>query len=596
MKKIVGIVAAASLVAGLAFADEPVANLAITDFTGNAQVQWGVDLDAGQTGFKNSEYLKFVINLFDAGTKATPSDNDVWAELEMKAGNTGWWAHRIHQSETGGDFTEAAYNGGVSSTISLDITAAKLHFGDFYVGIQNGDTQTGEYKFTGAIRSAGSDNAKWLTNVGPSDYSQGIVAGFGNNNLGIDVDFRSAPDNTNQYTSNYAAAIEAQLKDSNEWVEGLWVDAGASVNLSKEKYVSTALNDAAGKLIANQAVKTPIYTLDPTEMGAPTGTTATVTKYNKIGYSFNAGYKLKIDDKNWLKPAVGLVGTYETANADFDVAAYGIKGTLSGTNNSNRLVAGVIFGWGDTADDNAGLYYFDTDATKQVTPGVSVVAWIPLADKSTYSASATGMSASGSETEYGKVKVLFTPSFFTKGELVENLTAAVYSEMAILNGEAKSEGTDNVTTHAGAADKNDTFALALAAGVKYDIKADDITVTPQVGIRYANTAYVDNGINGYDPLKTNKVFDGLGIQKDADSGDRALIAGGVKADGYFNLKAGVNVSGLINNTSFYGVYESANLLNKTDYSVYKASYDAEKDAKFYNIKAGTFNVGCKISF
>ena len=255
-----------------------------------------------------------------------------------------------------------------------------------------------------------------------------------------------------------------------------------------------------------------------------------------------------------------------------------------------------MFGWG-SADGNAGVYYLDGDPAQKACPGVSVVAWIPLAEKVASSYALPGYSSSGTNTYYDKVKVLFTPSFCTKGELVEGLSVAAYSEMAMLrsNDESDPLTADNRNIYENALDKDDTFALALAAGVKYDIKADDITVTPQVGIRYANTAYVDNGINGYAPLSTNKVFDNLGIQKDADSGERALI-NGAKADGYFNLKAGVNVSGLINNTSFYGVYESANLLNKTDYSVYKASYDAEKDAKFYNVKLGTFNVGCKISF
>ena len=598
MKKIVGIVAAASLVAGMAFAD-PTVNINFAEFTGSASVEWGVDLDAGQTGFKNQEHMKVTLNLFDAGDKSTSSDNDVWAELVMKGGNCGWWSHKLYEVDSWDNYNADSHNPSPTGASSFDIDTAKLHFGDFYVGIQNGDTQTGSYKFDGAIRSADNGNAEWLKNVGPADYSQGIVAGFGNSNLGIDVDFRSNPVNKkdadgkitewNQYTSDYAVALEAQLKASNEWVEGLFVDLGGSMNLSKERYVSEAMTD-----VANEAVKKDLYTIDPTEMGAPAGTTASVTKYNKIGYSFNAGYKLKIDDKNWLKPAVGLVGTYETANADFDVAAYGIKGTLSGTNNSNKLVAGVMFGWGDTADANAGLYYFDTDATKKVTPGVSVVAWIPLADKSTYSASATGMSASGSSTDYDKVKVLFTPSFLTKGELVEGLTAAVYSEMAILRSDDKDVDGDNSVSYTNAADKDDTFALALAAAVKYDIKADEITVTPQAGFRYVNTAYADNGINGYSPLDNNKFFDNLGYQKKVD--DATSKRDGLLDDGYFNLKAGVNVSGLINNTSFYAVYQSANLLNKIDYSVYKASYDNTKDAKFYNIKAGTFNVGCSIAF
>ena len=579
MKKIVALGCAAALIGGIAFADEPASNPSVISFTGNASVEWGVDLDAGQTGFKNDTWTELKLRLFGAGNKVTTGE-DVWAELKIKtdpnwgvAGDEGW-----------------ASNGTTCAPAKAVVDTAKLHFGDFYIGIQSGDTQTGEYKFDGAIRSADNDNAKWLINVGPKDYSQGIVAGYGNNNFGIDVDFRSNPNgDNNRYTSDYAIAAEAKLKDSNELVEGLFVDLGGSVNLSKERWESEAMTD-----VANEAVKKPLYTIDPTEIGAPAGTTATVNKYNKIGYSFNAGYKLKIDDKNWLKPAVGLTGEYETASGEFTMTTpVSVKGDISGATNFNKLVAGVMFGWG-SADGDAGLYYFDKDSTKKACPGVSVVAWIPLAEKSTYSVSMPGFSGSGSETSYDKVKVLFTPAFCTKGELVEGLSAAVYSEMAILRSDDKDVDGDNSVVYENAKDKNDTFALALAAAVKYDIKADEITVTPQAGFRYVNTAYADNGINGYAPLDTNKFFDGLGIQKKADSGERAALD--VYDDGFFNLKAGVNVSGLINNTSFYGVYESANLLNKTDYSVYKASYDAEKDAKFYNVKLGTFNVGCKISF
>ena len=37
-----------------AFADEPVADVNVAEFSGNAAVQWGVDLDSGTTGFQNS--------------------------------------------------------------------------------------------------------------------------------------------------------------------------------------------------------------------------------------------------------------------------------------------------------------------------------------------------------------------------------------------------------------------------------------------------------------------------------------------------------------------------------------------------------------
>jgi hypothetical protein len=559
MKKIVGIVAAASLVAGLAFADGPTANVSVTDFTGNAQVQWGVDLDAGQTGFKNSEYMKFVINLFDAGTKTTEANGDVWAELVMKAGNTKNWTHRLFNYDANTDFTADGATPNVGSAeLSFDIDTAKIHFGDFYVGILNGDTTTGEYKFDGAIR--GFDHwkgqGKWLEDVGPAGYKQGIVAGYGNNNLGVDVDFRSAQETTNQYTSNYAVAAELKLKDSNEWVEGLAVDLGGSMGLTKGNGYKSTEYKVGDTVIANEAVED-------------------VKDATLIGYSANVGYKLKIDDKYWLKPAVAFTGTNNT------VAPRNTSNTT--VTMANRLVAGVMFGWGSAKDAEGGVYYFDNsnNSSRKVCPGVSVVAQIPLAGTRTTTA--------GTTTTYDLASAIIVPSFYTDGDLVEGLKAAAYAELALLNGTAS---TDANVTKPVAADKDDTFAMALAAAVAYDIKADDITVTPQAGFRFVNTAYADNNIGGsYKPLSNEAFFTNLGKQKKVAAGEKRA---GLYENGFFNLKAGVNVNGLINNTDLFVVYESANLMNGIDYSIYKNADGTTK--KFYNVKAGTLNVGCKISF
>jgi len=620
MKKIVGIVAAASLVAGLAFADGPTANLAVTDFTGSAAVQWGVDLDSGTTGFKNTEYMKFVINLFDAGTKATSSDNDVWAELVLKAGNTKDWSHKLFGYGDGGgadgyvDFTADGQvlppTNGAGRGVSFDIDTAKIHFGDFYVGIQNGDTVTGEYKFDGAIR--GFDHwkgqGKWLNNVGPAGYTQGIVAGYGNNNFGVDVDFRSAPDsNKNQYTSNYALAAELKLKDSNEFAEGLFVDLGGSVNLSESKFSAGSKKDGTpaktellfGKLpdAADGVTCTPVtafgaenaattqnegWYIKTTAAKAGSDTTgeAVEEKFNTrtIGYSGNLGYKFKIDDKYWLKPSVAFTGTYGTSHT--------ANTNVTTTGNAIDLVAGLMFGWGSAQDANGGVYYFDADhQSRKVCPGVSVVAKIPVPSVST----TTTPSTTTTKTTHDLVQALIVPSFYTNGELVEGLKAAVYSEIALLNGTAS---TDANVVKPVAADKDDTFALALAAAVAYDIKADDITVTPQVGFRFVNTAYADNKIGeNYEPLKNDAFFTNLGDQKPVAAGEKRA---GLYENGFFNLKAGVNVNGLINNTDLFLVYQSANLMNGIDYSTKKNADGTAK--KFYNVKAGTLNVGCKISF
>ena len=70
MKKIVAMGAAVALAASM-FAAEPVANPQVLEFNGNASVEWGVDLDAGKTGFKNTQEASIKAKLFDGGDKAT---------------------------------------------------------------------------------------------------------------------------------------------------------------------------------------------------------------------------------------------------------------------------------------------------------------------------------------------------------------------------------------------------------------------------------------------------------------------------------------------------------------------------------------------
>ena len=532
MKKIIAGAALAALTAGMAFAAEPVADVKVNELSGNAQVKWGVDLDAGKTGFENTVDPHFKVNLFNEGTKETSGDG-IWAEIKVKGA-----AIKAEDGEVG--------------KASASLEEAKLHFNNFYVGIKSGDTQVGEYKFDGAIRSADNDNAKWLTNVGPADYSQGIVAGYGDNNFGVDVDFRSYKTDKTNYTNAYAVAAEAKLKDSNEFVSGLGVDAGVSYSFSPEYYTKDDSNKAVKNLFSQSEELFKIK--DSAEKFE-------ATKVHTLGYSFNAAYKLSLDDKLYVKPAIGLTGTLNDGVTTVETKE------VKATKNSNSLVAGVMFGWGATADANAGVPYLDGDYAKKVTPGLSVVAAIPL--------DATYKTDSRTVTIKNKINAIIVPSFYTTND-IEGLTAGVYSEMALLKSEGKEpEPGNNVTFTNAAANKDRTFAFAIAASAKYDIKADAVTVTPSAGMRFANAAYFENNINSESPLSSNKVFEN-GLNKMGEAKDD---------EGWLNVKAGVNVNGLINNTDFFVNYESANLLNEKDYG----------DDKYYNVKAGILNVGCKIS-
>ena len=628
MKKIVALGAIAAIAGGMMFAVPEFAPEVTLD--GNATVKWGVDLDAGQHGFTNETGGDFKVKLWGEGTREFEAEDGIWAELKV----------------TGKEFK---LDKGKNDGGAWELNEAKLHFNNFYVGIKSGDCQVGEYKFDAAIRSAGNDNAKWLTNVGPKNFSQGVVVGYADDNLDIGVDLRSYYDEkgTNtHYTSAYAFAAEAKLKDSNEWVNGLAATAGVAYNISdnykikgdddskgkmSDKYIGAdgfdfngfsanqkkaAANEfeaaekkvkAAKDAYAKAATVANKKAIEEAELELAVAKDASAqaaaakakaglvsdrakeVKYHALGYAFNASYKFAIDDTYYVKPMAGLIGGNVTGTGD----------NYTYSSNGNAIVAGALFGWGETKDANAGVPYLDNDdSTKKVTPGISVIAAIPLPGQ-------TKITNGGNTTEitsHDALLALIVPSVYLGTDLVEGLKFAAYSEIGLLRGYTENSDSKIVYNY-GVPNKNDaksvrTLGLAFAAGVSYDIKAtDDITVTPKAGIRYSNTAYNENKISSIAPLSNKPLFEtGYG---------KMGVPGKAKDDGdnqnYFNLKAGVDVKGFIPNTTIFAEYASANLLNDDDAYTDPAEGKAGKNKyeevnKFYDIKNGTFNVGCKISF
>ena len=507
MKKIVALGCAAALVGGL-FAAEPASNPSVVSFTGNASVEWGVDLDAGKTGFKNSTWTEMKLKLFDAGDKATSGDG-VWAELVLKVdGDADVGPNGYHDDNgTAGWKAKTAY-----------IDVAKLHFNNIYVGIKSGDLLTGELDFTTAIHSADPyfHPGRWLNNVGPADYTQGIVAGYEDDNMNIAVDFRSL--DKGQYTNAYGVAGEFKLKDSNSFAEGLAIGVGASYNFSKKYYTDSSTNS---KVAENEGYEynLPFDTPVPFDMNDDgvvddKDVINAVAYDNMLGYSASVGYKFKLDDKYWLKPQVGLTGILATASDD--------DAKTKSTANLNTLAAGFIFAWGDTASygSTGGVYFFGDDA-RGFTPGVSAMVYVPLA----VTANTVGDGWTSKYTLHDSLKAMIVPSFYS-GDLVENLSAAVYSEIGLFEYKDakdtfKVDGSNTARTYEAfnvTADGKNTTALALAAGLKYDIKADDVTISPKASVRYANSCYVANKatIDRCVPASGNSLFktgdDNLGVQ------------------------------------------------------------------------------------
>jgi hypothetical protein len=521
MKKIIAITAMAAMVAAAAMADEPTADEMSIAVSGSEELTWGVDLDEGDTGFKNKAEAKVEVTFAKAGTKSTEGEG-VWAELGVKV--DGDLKYKSEKDATG------AFDGG-----KVKVDTAKIHINDLYIGLASGDITVGEFKAPNAVTA----EALKVENVGGKE-SQGLVAGYGTDDFGIAVDFRSLPDETiglaagtkiylimdtntdpatigwfiadeegtvtgkvtkgkaeagfeivqtvvtgekegsaDYYTNHYGLAAEVELKDSNSFVPGLFAKAGVSYAFGSEHQFNET---------------------------------------KQLGLGVSAGYKLSIGDTYYVKPAVGISGS-KVGDGDFGM----------------ELAGGVVFGWGDTADANAGVYYLDNDETKKVTPGVGVAFKMPL-------------------TGDGGKDISIVPSFYS-GDLVEGLKAAVVGEVVLHTGYATDVDPD----------------FGVVAGVSYELPVgDSIKVTPKAGFRFANN---DAAAGLLDVFR----------KANSDNGAKNDVAPADKTDdaankGLLNFKAGVDISGLINNTTFGAYYQSRNL-------------KALKD----NGKAGTFNVFVKVS-
>ena len=415
MKKIVMGLAAVAMATSM-FAADPAFAPSLAEYSGNQSVTWGIDLDKdNKTGFKNDGSATLKFNLFTAGDKTTSGDSDVWAELKIVNGSN--------------DTTSSMQLPSGDAAVKVDV--AKFHFGPIYVGIKTGDTQVGGCKPQTAIKSGNVG----IEAVGPAGYDQGIVAGYSDDNFGLDIDFRSKPvkvgDKTNYYTNDYALAAEAAFKASNEFVTGLEVKAGMAYQFD---------DDA------------------------------------EVAYAASAAYKVDLGDY-YLKPTVGYTS-------------------------ANEMVGAVLFGWGDEADADAGVYYLK-DGYKKVTPGVSVLYKKDL----------------DNDNDLGAYSFAFN-----LGSKVENLKAAALAEM----GMAK-VADETITT------------LNVKAGCAYDIKAEDITITTKAGC---------------DWTKATKVM-------------------GAEVGAALKVSAGVDVAGVINNTTLSAEYVSGDLLADPDAEKGKVNFTAK---------------------
>lgn len=568
MKKALSVFLMAAMAFG-AFADEPVADVNVAEFSGNAAVTWGVDLDSGTTGFKNSTEVNLKLNLLKGGSKSTTGDG-VWGELVLKAdGDPLQWQQK--------DFSDDAFSANKGMTSSLNykvyVDTAKIHLGPAYIGLKTGDTQTGALKMDGAIRSADSDNATSLAGVGPKDYSQGIVAGYDSDMFKLDLDLRSKPT-----TKNPAERVVAYVLDKDGKVKvGYNLTEGDVIHYYDGSTYTVTADDAAKNLTATPGQKNALGGATPNDYyytdnyafafegefkGVENLSVKAGVSYNfaknyqsdkkttaktgngsvehTLGYSASVGYKLALNDTFFVRPQLGFAGATEFGTFKDIVPTANVEGNKT----SMAMAAGLLFGWGEIGQDkNAGVYFLNKDDAKKVTPGVALVAEIPLPTISSGEASGK----KGKQTATGTTLAWLQPSLYT-GELIPGLTAAAYADIQIAQ-KGKTKTTIDGTTTTNETAKPDA-AMAFAFGVKYALNVEELTITPQFGLRFVNEEY--NKINASDRKKT--VFDKTNYALGESKGN----------DDYMNVKLGVDVAGLVDNTTFSVVWTSENLNNTTD--------------------------------
>ena len=425
MKKALVLLLALSMVFG-AFADEPVANVNVSEFSGNASVTWGVDLDSGKTGFKNATEATLKLNLLDGGNASTKGEG-VWGEIKIKTdGDTFLKFDESGMNAPSTDIEFEEEDGEITGLESITINSkanlfalklkvdkALLHFGEnAYVGIKSGDTQVGEYKLQTAIANEKTKNA----NKGDDSYTQGIVAGYGNDMFSVDVDFRSSKDA--QYTNQYGLGVDAALKA----VDNLTFKAGYSKDFECE---------------GDWNVTDAFYVA--------------------------TDYKLGLNDTFYVKPQVGFAMDF--ANNDRAIVNE-VKTKVK--ESTGDLAAAILLGWGDVADKKPGVYFIDGDDDKKVIPGISVA----MTKQVVYS----------KEVGDDKTKGLESPTTlkvaFFSGEIVENLTAAAYYETTF--------GKEKTKTGDVESDGDEYDGYSFAAGLKYKLAVGEGSITPQFGIAMAN--------------------------------------------------------------------------------------------------------------
>ena len=528
---------------GSVFAAEPAAEAKVAEFSGNAAVTFGFDLDTVKAGFKNTTEADLKFNLMNGGDKST-TGNGVWGELKLVVNALQIRAKAdVSDGHTFAIQTKKDNDG--EDTIFVEIDTAKLHFNDLYVGITSGDFRYGgSFWYPNALnyKDNKEDEKYTRSRAAKLGYDQGLVLGYEQKDLfKIELAARSKKDTTKKVEKVELVHLSAgaKIKEKEYYkTEPAAVTGDTAQDVFNDGgLVSVTADPKVKTLNAEGAYYKPVMKDDETNywtnkfalglygevtpikdlrigvggayvLGELGAAASEDDKTNDISVFAGVDYRFNFNEDFFIQPTV----TYNFYN-DYKVASknYAIE--------TNKMNAGLRFGFAKSKSDSENesllytlfgqekLFYETTKNDKGdqiLLPGVSVFGSFNFKENAM-------------KTE---LPVMLT---FYSGELVQNLKAYA------LFGANLGPDAGKVAALPPAAYEKLIEGKGLQAGAaaSYDIKVNDaVTVVPAAGVLWTHS--------GLTVDKDNKV-----------SADEVAVS--LKAD----------VKGLVSNTTFTVFWEKA---------------------------------------
>jgi len=378
MKKALAILLAIGMVFAV-FADAPVVSNSVVEFKGAASLEWISDLDAETNGFKNTTEAAVKINLFNAGDAATSGDG-IWGELKIVTDKDGFYEVKDGSALAAGLTTPPLY---------AKVDTAKIHFVDGDVGIALNILKPGLALGENVLPTAvgkDKDNDAWKSfKFDVSDNGTTVVdATIAAEIATLEAKYK---DDTSELNKNLADAkdelakavtlteidtaqgkvdaAEKALKDAKERVAYLNAYKkvpGLTNGFALE--ITSSVIDANFKVLDNGVAADKEW-----GFGADATIKAVENMNLKAGFAYafettaflaSADYKLAIDEKLYVKPAV----------------AFGLE------DKTKELAASALFGWGAEGQEPDFIKYDDDNRyiSNKCADGFSVTFITDMAD------------------------------------------------------------------------------------------------------------------------------------------------------------------------------------------------------------------------